>query len=171
MYSFKQTWTHLWVSHILQSRYMYTHKLSFSPAHEPNTEGVSARWTHLSRGNMLRGWEVLTGMQSLINEINKRTPIWMCRGCAENKRRGQDTNGWETTPCRLSWCINPLQYLHGSNADLHISLSLSAFYWAIISAKAQNTVTWVHCVCRSILAILVHTAAISWIILFVPLWR
>lgn len=43
----------------------------------------------------------------------------------------------------------------------------------LLSPAAQNTVTAAHCDFRSslILAAPVHTAAISWIILFVPLWR
>lgn len=51
---------------------------------------------------------------------------------------------------------------------LYLSPSL-----CLLSPAAQNTVTAAHCDFRSslILAAPVHTAAISWIILFVPLWR
>lgn len=103
-------------------------------------------------------WAEGTCRDAIMNGCKRPAAVWMCQESAESER----TTSWKATPCHLS-----------AAQTAFVSVSLSAFYRALVSPTAQNTVTPAHCVFRSslILAAPVHTAAISWIILFVPLWR
>lgn len=54
---------------------------------------LSATWLRFNRRNMLSGWKVWQDCKAF--PIDKRTSLWTCRGCAENKRREEDGVRWD----------------------------------------------------------------------------